>query len=103
MIEQVKARDARSAIRKMLLGNGGSVTLTVGNSIRILSHSALDRPRRTLPWPFNLAQPRSFRYRVYEGNSIVEEKTFDRKAVDAAIAALLADVPLEEPIVIRRD
>jgi hypothetical protein len=103
MIDQVTARNAKPAIRKMLLGNGGSVTLSVGNSIRILSHSALDRPRRSLPWPFNLAQPRSFRYRVYEGTNIVEEKTFDRKTLDAAIAALLADVPLEEPIVIRRD
>jgi len=103
MIEQVEAKNAKPAIRKMLMGNGGSVTLTVGNSIRILSHSAIDRPRFTLPWPLKLAQPRSFRYRVYENTNIVEEKTFDRGSVDIAISKLLAGVPSEEQIIIRRD
>ena len=103
MIEQVAAKNAKPAIKKMLMGSGGSVTLAVGKSIRILSHSAMDRPRVSLPWPLRLAQPRTFRYRVYEGNALVEEQTFDRKSVDIAIAKLLADVPPEEQIVLRPD
>jgi hypothetical protein len=103
MIEQVAAKNAKPAIKKMLLGSGGSVTLAVGNSIRILSQSAIDRPRVTLPWPLKRRQPRSFRYRVYQGNALVEEQTFDRKSVDIAIAKLLADVPPEEQIVLRPD
>lgn len=100
-IAYVEAKNAGPAIRKMLLGNGGTATVTVGNSIRLLSHTATDRPLRTLPWPFKLLQPRTFRYRVYEGNTMLEEASFDRGSIDAAISKLLKDLAPADQVTLR--
>jgi hypothetical protein len=100
-IEYIEAKSAASAIRKMLMGNGGTATVTVGNSIRLLFHTAIDRPLTTLPWLLKLLQPRTFRYRVYESNELLEETDFDKSSVDVAISKLLNNVAANDQVTLR--
>jgi hypothetical protein len=98
MTDYVEARNATLTIKKMLLGNGGSVHVSIGSTVRILSHSAADRPLQSLPWPFNKLQPRTFRYHVLEGEKTTDTKTFQRGQIDEAIAFLLRGVSPNEQI-----
>jgi len=102
-MEHIKAKDAKPTIRKMLLGNGGSATVTVGDTVRVLSHYFGDRPLITLPWPLKLLQPRTFDYTVYEDNKVVEETSFDGRSINVAIAKLLEGVPSASKVIIVRD
>jgi hypothetical protein len=47
---QVEAARAKRSIKKMLLGEGGSAQVRIAKTTRMLSHSAMDRPLRKLPW-----------------------------------------------------
>jgi hypothetical protein len=68
--------------------------------MRRLSCSSLDRPVYTLPWPFRLLQPRSFRYRLYDDDMVVEESRFERRQINSAISKLLEDVSADKEIII---
>jgi hypothetical protein len=97
----VPADQAIEPIKHMLLGNGGSASVRIGNSTRTLSRDPVsDRPLTPLPCPLNLLQPHSFRYRVYEGNIKVEEPDFKRGQINSAMSRLLAGVPLDEEILL---
>jgi hypothetical protein len=96
----VKAKDSKKPIKKMLLGNGGSVQIVMGNKTRLLTHDFTNRPLHTLPWPLKLLQPHSIEYAVYEGKTLVEEKTFTRREVNNAISLFLDGLSADDQIIL---
>lgn len=97
------AKDAKNAIKKMLLGNGGAAQVAVGNKRRLLIHDESERPLYTLPWPLKLFQAHSFRYLVYEERTAIEERNFTRRQINDAISLFLDGVPPDEEIVLNPD
>jgi hypothetical protein len=98
-MEDVEASRAKGSIKKMLLGNGGSASVRVGKTTRMLSHdSVIDRPLRKLPWPLSLLQPHTIRYKVYEEDKMVEEKAFKKRHINHAIRLFLDGLNPEEEV-----
>src|SRR5439155_12030596 len=92
-MEKANTSEAKQAIRKILLGKGGSAQVRIGNTTRLLCHdSVINRPLRHLPWPFSLLQAHIIDYSVYEEKAQVEEQTFERRQVDDAIRLFLRDL-----------
>jgi len=99
----MNTRDSKKPIKKILLGNGGAAQVTVGNKTRLLIHDFSERPLYTLPWPLKLLQAHSFRYVVYEGKTVVEEKHFTRREVNDAISLFLNGISPDEEITLNPD
>ena len=98
---QVEAARAKRSIKKMLLGEGGSAQVRIADRrTRMLSHSAMDRPLRKLPWPLSVVQPHGIRYTVYEGDQKVEEKAFKKRQIDYAIRLLLDGLNPDENVLL---
>lgn len=85
----IEASKARKPIKKMLLGEGGSAQVRLGDTTRMISHTFLDGPVQKLPWPFNLLQPHNISYLVMRGNEIVFEQKFKKRQINVAINMLL--------------
>lgn len=87
----------------MLLGNGGSAKIFVADKMRLLVHDVTLRPLYTLPWPLKLLQPHSVRYVLFEDQTAVEEKPFNRHQVNDAISLFLDGVPPDDEITLKPD
>jgi hypothetical protein len=96
----VEAARAKRSIKEMLLGEGGSAQVRIAKTTRMLSHSAMDRPLRKLPWPLSVVQPHGIRYTVYEGDEKVEEKAFNKRQIDYAIRLLLDGLNPDEKVLL---
>jgi hypothetical protein len=99
----VPAAQAFKPIKKMLLGNGGSAFVRVGDTSRLLIHSGLNRPLTAFPWPFNLLQAHSVDYVARKGDVKVEEIEFPRRQINGAISKFLDGVPPDKDIQIETE
>jgi hypothetical protein len=99
----VEASRAKSPIKKMLLGDGGSAQVMLGDITRMLSHSFLDRPLRSSPWPVSLLQPHNIRYTIHKGGDLLEERTFTKGQLDDGVRLFLEGLDLAHEVVILPD
>jgi hypothetical protein len=96
----VEASRAKGAIKKMLLGDGGSAQVMMGDITRMLSHSFLDRPLQRLPWPLSLFQSHDIRYTIHKGDNLLEERTFRKGQIGDAVRLFLEGLDLAHEVVI---
>ena len=100
-MEQIEARHAKEPIKRMLLGEGGSAQVTVGNTRRLLWHTPeFDRPQVKLPWPLSGLQEYSVRISVFRDEEKLVERTMGKKQIDQAISIFLEGLDPSEMVLI---
>ena len=100
-MEQIEARHAREPIRRMLLGDGGSAQVRVGNLTQMLDHSpVLDRPAVKLPWPLSVLQEHNVRVAIIRDDEILMKKTVAKKHIDQAISIFLEGLDPSEMVLL---
>ena len=93
-LEFIEVRHVRGAMKKRLMrAEGGACLLTVGDVLRILSHTpAMDAPLGRLPWPLSKMQPHEIRYVEMTRGTRTAVHMFSGAQVDAAIEHFLRGV-----------
>ena len=90
---------SEKARQKNVSGDGGAAQIIIGNVTRLLVHDINERSLHTLPCAFEIVTAASFRYKVYEDRTVVEERNFPRRQVNEAMSLLDGVAPDDEIII----